>query len=69
MWLIGMGFDGDGHTRITQGPNTRVEGGSGETHERMQETAIKFEERIRGRDTRDMDPREFMDIARKCAGE
>ena len=47
--LLGVGFDGkDGETRISQGPNFYLVDGSTETHERMQETALKFNEKIDG---------------------
>ncbi len=46
--LFGLGLDGgDGHTRITRGPNFHLLGGSEPTHERMQETCIKFNEALR----------------------
>ena len=45
--LLGMGFDAkDGHVRITKGKNFRLFGGSKETHEMMQEKAIKFNEQL-----------------------
>ena len=45
--LLGMAFDAkDGHVRITKGKNFRLFGGSKETHEMMQEKAIKFNEQL-----------------------
>lgn len=45
--LLGLGFDcKDGHIRITKGKNFRLYGGSRETHEMMQEKAIKFNEQL-----------------------
>jgi len=45
--LLGVGFDNtDGHKRITKGDNFYLAGGSEETHERMTETVIKFNENI-----------------------
>ena len=45
--LLGLGFDSkDGHLRITKGENFRLFGGSEETHEMMQEKAIKFNEQL-----------------------
>jgi len=45
--LLGVGFDAeDGHTRISRGPNFYLVGGSEETHARMQETAVRFNERV-----------------------
>lgn len=43
--LLGVGLDArDGHERITHGKNFLLVGGSRETHERMQETALRFNE-------------------------
>ena len=48
--LLGLGLDnGDGHTRITRGDNFSLLGGSETTHEKMQETCIKVNEKIRQR--------------------
>jgi len=48
--LLGLGLDGrDGHTRISRGPNFLLYGGSKDTHEKMQETALKFNECVRER--------------------
>lgn len=44
--LLGVGLDGDGHRRITRSETALLVGGSAETHERMQETAIRFEEAL-----------------------
>jgi hypothetical protein len=45
--LLGLGFDcKDGHIRITKGDNFRLYGGSKETHELMQEKAVKFNEQL-----------------------
>lgn len=65
-WLLGVGHDnGDGHVRITRGENYRLFGGSEETHEVMQETAVKFNEKLRdrGKELEDISKREFRDIA------
>jgi hypothetical protein len=59
--LLGLGFDGsDGHHRVTKGPNFHLLGGSEPTHERMQETCMKFNEalRRRGKSLEDVDPEE-----------
>ncbi|CAN5387406.1 hypothetical protein BH11PLA2_BH11PLA2_08360 [soil metagenome] len=43
--ILGVGLDHtDGEKRITRTPEMLLVGGSGPTHERMQETAIKFSE-------------------------
>jgi len=65
-WLLGIGHDGgDGHVRITRGENYRLFGGSEETHEVMQETAVKFNEKLRdrGKSLNDISKQEFRDIA------
>jgi len=65
--LLGLGFDSkDGHVRITKGKNFRLFGGSEETHERMQEKAIKFNEQLnkRRKTLDDINREEFCDIAR-----
>jgi len=51
--LLGVGLDNqDGHKRITQSKNMVLVGGSAETHERMQDTAIRFEEGLKRRGKR-----------------
>lgn len=44
--FFGIGLDGDGHRRVTKAEHFLLMGGSAETHERMQETAVKFEEAL-----------------------
>jgi hypothetical protein len=65
-WLLGVGHDSkDGHVRITRGENYHLFGGSQETHEVMQETAVKFNEELRDRGKRleEISKEEFRDIA------
>jgi len=65
-WLWGIGFDGeDGHTRITRGENFWLTGGAQETHEEMQEKAVKFNEKLKERDKQleDISRDEFHEIA------
>ena len=65
-WLLGLGRDNeDGHVRITRGQNYHLFGGSEETHEVMQEKAVKFNEKLRerGRQLEDISRNEFRDIA------
>lgn len=65
--LLGLGLDNkDGHVRVTKGENFRLLGGSTETHEMMQEKAVKFNEQLskRHKTLDDIDDREFRDIAR-----
>lgn len=45
--ILGVGLDGeDGQHRITRSPEMVIIGGSAETHERMQDTAIYFSEAL-----------------------
>lgn len=65
--LLGLGFDSkDGHVRITKGDNFRIFGGSQETHEMMQEKAVKFNEQLerRKKSLDDLNEKEFYDIAK-----
>lgn len=66
--LLGLGLDStDGHTRVTRGPNFQLVGGSKQTHEVMQEKAIKFNEELgrRGRRLTEISGQEFVDIMQK----
>ena len=66
--LLGMGFDcKDGHVRMTKGDNFRLYGGSKETHELMQEKAMKFNEHLdkKHKSLDNMTKKEFCDIAKK----
>ena len=48
--FLGVGLDNkDGHQRLTRSEHFLLVGGSAETHERMQDTAIKFSENLRKR--------------------
>ncbi|MCY3018543.1 MAG: hypothetical protein NTW87_05870 [Planctomycetota bacterium] len=63
--LLGLGLDNqDGHVRITTGPNFHLVGGSKDTHEAMQETAIKLNEELgkRGKRLEQVGPKELVDI-------
>jgi len=65
--LLGLGFDSkDGHLRITKGENFRLLGGSEETHEMMQEKAIKFNEHLdrRHKKLEDINEDEFKEISK-----
>src|SRR5438093_995206 len=45
--IVGLGLDAeDGHARITRTPEMLLVGGSEDTHERMQETAVRFGEDV-----------------------
>lgn len=66
--LLGLGFDcKDGHVRITRGDNFRLYGGSKETHNLMQEKAIKFNEHLgkKCKTLENLSKKEFYDIAKK----
>lgn len=68
--LLGLGLDNtDGHTRLTRAENFVLYGGSEETHARMQETAIKFNEQLEKRSKRleDVSPREAFEMLREAA--
>ena len=65
--LLGLGLDNqDGHTRITRGKQFFLIGGSCETHEQMQEKAIRFNEQLdkRGKRLEEVSPDELKEIAR-----
>ena len=64
--VAGIGLDNtDGHVRITKMENFRLFGGSQETHEHMQEKAIKFNERLSKQERRvtDLTVRQFVELA------
>ena len=62
--LLGVGLDSDGHKRVTRGDNFYLAGGSEETHERMAETVIKFNEKLsrRGKQLHELSREEFTDL-------
>ena len=46
--FVGVGLDGrDGHQRVTQSDHFVLVGGSAETHERMQDTAVRFAQSLK----------------------
>jgi hypothetical protein len=63
--LLGVGLDGDGHKRVTRGPNFALVGGSKDTHEEMTEKAIKINEKLgkKGKTLDTVTHEEFDDIA------
>lgn len=66
--LLGLGLDSkDGHVRITKGKNFRLYGGSEQTHELMQEKAVKFNEHLdkKGKTLDSVSKEEFYEIATK----
>jgi len=66
--LLGLGLDcKDGIWRVTSGKNFRLFGGSEQTHEEMQEKAIKLNEHLdrKKKSLDEISMQEFMDIAEK----
>ncbi len=63
--MLGVGLDGDGHKRVTTGPNFALVGGSQGTHEEMTEKAIKINEKLtkKGKSLETVSCEEFDDIA------
>jgi hypothetical protein len=67
--IVGVGLDGeDGHTRITRTEEMVLLGGSEETHERMQETAVKFGEGLekRGKSLPETSLQEAVELLREA---
>jgi hypothetical protein len=64
--FLGIGLDADGHRRVTKADHFLLVGGSAETHERMQETVVKFEEALdkTGKKLRDVSPQEAVELFR-----
>jgi len=64
--FFGVGLDNkDGHQRLTKSQHFFLMGGSAETHEHMQDTAIKFDEALRRRgkqSLKDASVREVLDL-------
>jgi hypothetical protein len=67
--LLGIGLDNDdGHVRATRGENFHLFGGSHDTHQRMTEKCVKFNEKLKGRDKRleELGREELVDLAAEC---
>jgi hypothetical protein len=65
--LLGVGLDGDdGHHRVTRTEHMVLVGGSEATHDRMQETAVRFAEGLekRGKTLKEASAREVADLLR-----
>jgi hypothetical protein len=63
--LLGLGLDNqDEHKRITTGEDFLLVGGSQETHERMQDVAIRVTEALKGKGKRlqETEPTEVVDL-------
>lgn len=63
--MLGVGFDSDGHKRITKGENFALIGGTSETHGSMTEKAVKINEKLaaRGKRLEEVSVDEFDEIA------
>lgn len=65
--FLGVGLDNkDGHQRVTTSEYFFLVGGSEETHERMQETVVRFTESLerRGQTLRETPAAEALDLLR-----
>ena len=65
--FLGVGLDNqDGHRRVTETEDFLLVGGSAETHDRMQETAIRFGEALdkRGKRLPEVSAPEALDLLR-----
>lgn len=69
MGVVGVGLDGDGQQRLTRNEDVLLVGGSQETHERMQEISIRFNEGLqeRGKRLQDTEVREVIDLLQRAA--
>lgn len=68
--FVGVGLDNrDGEHRITRSEHFFLIGGSQETHERMQDTAIRFDEKLkrRGKQLRETPVAEVLDLLRESS--
>jgi len=66
--LLGLGLDhADDHVRVTRGQEFYLLGGSHDTHQAMQEKAIRFTEELdrRGKRLADVSRDELIDIAHR----
>lgn len=67
--FVGVGLDNqDGEKRITTAEHFLIVGGSEETHERMQDTAIRFNEKLdrKGKPLCEMPIPEALDLLREA---
>jgi hypothetical protein len=66
--FLGVGLDNkDGHERLTRTDHFLIVGGSAETHEQMQDTAIRFGEALkrRGKSLGEASVEEAIDLLRE----
>lgn len=69
--FLGVGLDNrDQHRRVTSSEHFVLLGGSAETHERMQDTAMRFEEALKrtGKPLREAPPEQAADMLREAMG-
>lgn len=69
--FLGVGLDaGDGHRRVSQSEHFVLLGGSAETHERMQDVAVHFEEALKrtGKPLAETLPEKAVDLLREAMG-
>jgi hypothetical protein len=67
--FLGVGLDNrDEHQRITRAEHFFLIGGSAETHERMQDTAIRFKEALdkKGKALKETTPEEAIDLLQEA---
>jgi len=67
--FLGVGLDNqDGHQRLTRSDHFVLVGGSEQTHEKMQETAIRFNEALenKGKELRETSVEEILDLFREA---
>jgi hypothetical protein len=67
--FLGVGLDDDGgHRRLTRSEHFLILGGSAETHERLQDTALRFGEALhrRGKRLSDASAEEAVDLLREA---
>jgi hypothetical protein len=70
--MLGLGLDNeDKHVRVTRGRNFCLLGGSEQTHEDMQRTAMRVNEKLKkkGKSLEDVGRNEFHDLVRESAEE
>jgi hypothetical protein len=70
--FLGIGLDEkDGHQRLTKTEHFFLLGGSQETHERMQDTAIRFNESLqhKKKPLQTLSPDEAIDLLREAMDE
>ncbi len=63
--ILGVGLDNrDEHKRITRSEEMLLIGGSQETHEKMQDVAIRFSQSLKkkGKTLREAEPKEVVDL-------